>query len=155
LRVQATQVGPTGALSAAGKTPADKGTLTWNQNSQNPLSCDGYQANDTNSYQFYLGFSTLGNILYSVTYTVVQPTTTPVQFCLGTRHLRFTTRSGAPARPVILPNGKSGFVGLLPDCRPAQIGQLVACVVSRAPSGPNTILKAQVPAIGGDPWGRS
>jgi hypothetical protein len=127
--------------------------LTPNRESDHPLICRGYTASDSTSYQFFLGQSTLGNVLYSVTHTVTNAAPSRIQFCLGAR-FSFTTRSGT-ARPDTLPNGLSGFVGLLPQCRPDQLGELVACVVSKARSGRDTILKAQVPAIGGDPWGRS
>ena len=154
LRVQATEVPSAGAPSSARAKPADKGTLTWNQESDHPLTCGGYTASDRNSYQFFLGESTLGNVLYAVTYTIKNTDPSRAKFCLGAR-FSFTTSSGAGARRVKLPNGLSGFAGVLPQCRPAQLGQLVACVVSKTRSGSDTLLKAQVPAIGGDPWGRS
>ena len=142
------------APSSARSKPADKGMLTWTRQSNEPLTCDGYTASDPTSFQFYLGNSTLGNVLYSVTYTVNSTARGPAQACLGAR-FRFTTSSGADARSVTLPNGLSGFVGLLPRCRKDQLGELVACLVSRKPAGSNTVLTAQVPAIGGDPWMRS
>ncbi len=157
LTVQAKELPRATAPPSARPTPANKGMLTTGQESDHPLVCSGYTARDPTSYQFYLGNSTLGNVLYSITYTVNRTVPGPARLCLGAR-FSFKTNTGAVARPVTLPNGLKGFVGLLPKCGKDQIGQLVACVVpmkNPAASGPDTVLTAQVPAIGGDPWVRS
>jgi hypothetical protein len=152
-RVQAVATPPPSAPQSAAPAPAGKGVLTFAQNSDNPLTCSGYTPHDSNSFQFYLGQSTLGNVLYEITYTVMNTDPSQAQFCLGWR-FSFKTKGGKSVRQD-LPNGRSGFVGLLPRCTADQVGQLVPCLLSKAKSGSNTILSAQVPAIGGDPWGRS
>lgn len=156
LTVQAKEVPRATAPSSARPAPANKGMLTTGQESDHPLVCTGYRASDPTSYQFYLGESTLGNVLYSVTYRVKRTVPGPARLCLGAR-FSFKTNTGAHARPATLPNGLKGFVGVLPMCRKGQIGQLVACVVRTNPatSSADAVLTTQVPAIGGDPWVRS
>lgn len=153
-QVKAVELPSAGRPRSAGPTLADKGTLTPRTEVDNPLKCSGYTASDPTSYQFYLGDSTLGNVFYIVTYTVENIHSGPAQICLGAR-FKFTTKSGARARSAILPNGLRGRVGLLPLCSKDQIGKLVACLRSRNTTGSSTVLIAQVPAIGGDPWVRS
>jgi hypothetical protein len=149
LTVHGMELPAASAPPAARATPADKGRLTWNRQSDHSLTCDGYAASDPTSFQFYLGQSTLGNVLYSITYKVKSTHPKQAQLCLGAR-FQF-----AGARRVTLPNGLPGFVGVLPPCRPDDLGQRVACLISRTQSAPYTLLNAQLPAIGGDPWVRS
>jgi hypothetical protein len=148
---------PSPKAPLARATPTDTGMLTWDKESK-ALTCTGYTARDDTTYQFFLHLypkqSRLDNILYSLTYTGKNLGPGRAGLCLGAR-FKFTTASGAKLRSVTLPNGKSGFAGLLPLCSADQIGQPVACVVPNKPSDPDNVLKAQVPAIGGDPWVRS
>jgi hypothetical protein len=145
----------------AGAPPtSDNGTLNWalepDSDTSNPLTCGGYQPNDDTSFQFFLGQASLGSILYRITYTVTNTKPKDAQFCLGRVNFTFRTLSGKNAAPATLPNGLQGYVGLLPMCQPADIGTLVPCVVSKTPSGSSdTLLRVQVPALKGDPWGRS
>lgn len=146
-------------VPAGAPAPSDDGTLNWAQESNtqtdHPLSCGGYQPNDTTSFQFFLGQASLGSILYQITYTVMNTKPKDAQFCLGRVNFTFTTMSGKQAQPATLPNGLQGYVGLLPMCAPADIGTLVPCVTSKKASGSDTVLTVQVPALKGDPWGRA
>jgi hypothetical protein len=153
-QVQAMQTPSAGAPSA---TRADSGTLNQDQSSHNSLTCGGYKATDANSLQFFLGATSLGAAFYLITDTVKNTDPDRAQFCLGALY-PFRTMSGNMASEAALPNGLSGFVGLLPRCAPTSATQLASnapCVLSRMRSGSDSVLKVQVLAIGGDPWGRS
>ncbi|MGZ4183320.1 MAG: hypothetical protein ACXVUL_21880 [Solirubrobacteraceae bacterium] len=119
------------------------------------LDCSGYEPTDTGAYQFFLGGTFRGNVIYKVTYTVAT-TKSPakLQFCLGAT-FKFTTSSGKTSKAVQLPNGISGFVGLLPSCKRVPKGP---CLVSKASggNGQGVVLKLLIRAVGGeDPWGRA
>jgi hypothetical protein len=151
---QVQTVVPAGALPTT-----DNGTLNWAQEpdsqTNNPLTCGGYKPKDDTSFQFFLGQASLGSILYQIKYTVMNTKPKDAQFCLGRVNFTFMTMSKKNAQPATLPNGLQGYVGLLPMCQPADVGTLVPCVVSKTPSGPDAVLRVQVPALKGDPWGRS
>ncbi len=119
---------------AGAPATSDDGTLNWAQESDaetnDPLTCGGYQPKDANSFQFFLGQASLGGILYQIMYTVMNTKPKDTQFCLGRVNFTFTTMSGKPAQQATLPNGLQGYVGLLPMCAPADVGKLVPCVVS-------------------------
>lgn len=119
------------------------------------LDCAGYKPTDTAAYQFFLGGTFRGNVVYKVTDTVNNANPAKLQFCLGAT-FTFQTSSRKPAKAATLPNGLSGFVGLVPSCaNPVK----PPCLVSktRDPSNSsNAVLKLLVPAVAGaDPWGRS
>jgi hypothetical protein len=120
------------------------------------LDCAGYQATDTAAYQFFLGGTFRGNVIYKVTDTV-NTTKSPsrLQFCLGAT-FSFATSSGKPAKAAKLPNGLSGFVGLVPSCaKPPTAPCLVSKTRDQAGSR-NVVLKVLIPAVeGADPWGRA
>ena len=116
------------------------------------LDCAGYQPADTGAYQFYLGGTFRGTVVYKVTYTVnTTKSPTQLQFCLGATY-QFKTSSGKAAK-VTLPNGLSGFAGLVPSCKKAPKGP---CLVSKGPAGngQGAELKLLIRAVG-DPWGRA
>jgi hypothetical protein len=120
------------------------------------LDCGGYQPTDSGAFQFFLGATFRGNVTYRVTYTVNNAKATSLQFCLGAT-FKFKTSSGKQARPMTLPNGLSGFGGLVPSCKAVPDGP---CLVSKsqapAPNRQNAVLKLLVPAVeGADPWGRA
>jgi hypothetical protein len=145
-----------GTPVASASTLANSGTLNLDQRANNPLMCGGYPAQDSNSLQFYLGDTTLGNVFYLITDTVTNTDKASAQFCLGAVY-KFKTMSGKDAPAATLPNNLPGFVGLLPRCTTTNPGQLAAnapCVVSKKQSGKDAVLTVQVLAIG-DPWGRS
>jgi hypothetical protein len=141
------------SFSAPTSNPA-KGMLH-GQRVTGVLDCSGYQPTDTAAYQFFLGGTFRGNVIYKVTYTV-NTTKSPakLQFCLGAT-FKFTTSSNKPAKAVTLPNGLAGFVGLVPSCKRVPGGP---CLVSRssATNGQGAVLRLLIPAVqGADPWGRS
>jgi hypothetical protein len=119
------------------------------------LDCSGYQPTDTAAYQFFLGGTFRGNVFYKVTYTVAAAKSpAKLQFCLGAT-FKFTTSSGKTSKAIQLPNGLSGFVGLLASCKKVPKGP---CLVSKAlaANGQGVVLKLLIPAVeGADPWGRS
>jgi hypothetical protein len=119
------------------------------------LSCDGYQPTDTAAYQFFLGGTFRGHVIYKVTYTVnTKKSPAKLQFCLGATY-KFMTSSNKPAKAVTLPNGLPGFAGLVPSCKAVPKGP---CLVSKGPatSGQGAVLKLLIRAVvGEDPWGRS
>ena len=119
------------------------------------LTCRGYHPNDPDSVQFYLSGTTRSNITYRVTDTVSDANPDKLRFCLGATY-KFTTLSGKTSATVMLPNGLSGFAGLVPPCSKVPKGP---CLVSKspapAPESQDAVLKVLIPAIGGDPWGRA
>jgi hypothetical protein len=119
------------------------------------LDCAGYQPVDTSAYQFFLGGTFRGTVVYKVTYTV-DTTKSPakLEFCLGATY-KFKTSLGKAAKAVTLPNGLSGFAGLVPLCKKVPKGP---CLVSKgpAPGGQGAELKLLIRAVAGeDPWGRA
>lgn len=119
------------------------------------LDCDGYQPVDTTAYQFFLAGTLRRTVVYKVTYTVdTTKSPTELGFCLGATY-KFKTSSGTTATAVTLPNGLSGFAGLVPSCKKVPQGP---CLVSKGPAGngQGAELKLLIRAVaGGDPWGRS
>jgi hypothetical protein len=119
------------------------------------LDCAGYEPADIGAYQFYLGGTFRGTVVYKVTYTVnTTKPPTQLQFCLGATY-QFKTSSGKAAKAVTLPNGLAGFAGLVPSCKKAPKGP---CLVSKgsAGNGQGAELKLLIRAVGGgDPWGRA
>jgi hypothetical protein len=123
-----------------------------------PLQCQGYTRQDPNWFSFLASSSSRNT---RITYAVrpAAPETELVgntKFCLGASS-EFTTSSGTPAPAGTLPDGSSGFIGLLPFCT----GVGGPCIVSRgtspdanSPTGFDLLLKVFIPAeLAGDPWG--
>jgi hypothetical protein len=140
--------GTTGTISAA----FDVGT---------PLVCAGYTAQDPNWFSFLATSTANGK---EVHYTV-RPSAAgegilnATQFCLGAPYA-FQQRGGTPAPVGVLPDGSSGFIGLLPDCPVTPAGPCISLRFTKpdpaSPTGFDVVLVAQFPAgLAGDPWGRS
>lgn len=143
-------------------TMPNSGTLSVSPNVGAPLQCTGYTPQDANWWEFVMSSA---NRSKTIVYTLKTPhlTSTPTatvndtQFCFGAPSV-FTTRSGAPAAAGTLPDGSSGFIGLLPNC-PAS----GPCIVSRqsvpdvsSPTGFDIVVTVNIPeALAGDPWGRA
>lgn len=137
------------------------GTLSITVDAGVALVCPGYTAQDTNWYSFLSTSNATGKTL---TYTV-RPASAgseivgATQFCLGAPY-DFESRAGAPAPAGTLPDGSSGFIGLLPNCGKGSAGP---CVAKRAttpdsssPTGFDVVLTLTFPAgLPGDPWGRA
>jgi hypothetical protein len=93
-------------------------------------------------------------IVDQVSYTIVNASTQGLGFCLGALY-DFVTASGAMAPAGTLPNGNSGFLGLLPMCTsaaPPCISSIAPQVDSNANSGYDAVMSIQIPEQG-DPWG--
>jgi hypothetical protein len=135
------------------------GTLSESLDVGTPLQCPGYTAEDSNWFGFFL---TTADRRKLITYTVRPTGQGPglvgsTQFCFGAS-AEFTTSSGPPAGAGTLPDGSSGFIGLLPTCPAGG-----PCISSRgttpdpsSPTGFDIVLTAEIPAsFAGDPWGRA
>ena len=166
LQGQSCQTSVTTATSVLSVTanPSSSGSnaaiLTESDDVGTPLQCQGYTPQDPNWFSFLVNSA---NRTKLITYTVrpAAPEKELVgntQFCLGSPS-EFTTNSGTPAPAGTLPNGVSGFVGLLPFCSAIGGGP---CIDSRgttpdanSPTGFDIVLKVNIPAgLAGDPWCR-
>jgi hypothetical protein len=123
------------------------------------LVCNDYPALDPNWFSFNTSSTSVGKVVtYTVLPTSASDTPSTAQFCLGAPY-DFATRAGNLAPPGTLPDGTSGFIGLLPDCGPSPVGP---CVDRRAttpdpssPTGFDIVLTVTFPAgLPGDPIGR-
>lgn len=141
------------------------GTPSFNARTSNPghgmihgdrmtgvLDCGSYQPTDPGAFQFFLGAAFRGDVTYKVTYTVNNVKNVGnLQFCLGAT-FSFKTQSGQ-AKSVTLPNGLTGFAGLVQRCGPTPTPP---CLVSKTKVGKDAVLRVLIPAVkGADPWGRS
>jgi hypothetical protein len=112
-------------------TTEDAGTLTESVDVGSPLSCSaeangGYTGFDTNTYQFV----ETGLADKTITYTIDGVSSdNNVEMCFGAPY-EFVTNTDAEASSGTLPDGSSGFVGLLPDCD-ADFEGIGPCVESR------------------------
>lgn len=150
---------PTSTLTVNAPPNAGGNTLTISVDEGTQLTCGAYGSQDPNWYAFTA--SSTGE--KTVTYQVVPSSAehrvlAGFQFCLGAPY-EFTTRSGVPAAPGTLPDGSSGYIGLLPNC---PVSPAAPCIASRtsvpdsgSPTGFDAILKVRFPAgLPGDPYGR-
>jgi hypothetical protein len=149
---------PTGTTPTfyAGSTPTT-GMLHRNSEPTN-LNCKGYaRPADPDSVQFWIGGTFRGHVTYRVTDVVTNANPNALQFCLGAT-FTFTTASGQPAAATTLPNGLSGFVGLVPSCAIVD-PKKNPCMFSKTrptPGSKDAMLRVLVPAVAGeDPWGRA
>jgi len=133
------------------------GTLSVSVNVGTPLTCAYYEAADPNSWEF---FESTSNRSKLITYTINNTNPHGIQVCFGAPY-KFKTSSGQPAQPGTLPDGTSGFIGLLPFCKDSgckeQSGPCVQSIKSssgwNSESGYNTIVTVQIPAgLWGDPY---
>lgn len=149
----------TAPTSTAG-TGAKPGTLVTNQLFGQRITCQGYSQRSPITVAFKLLTKTPLNINYIVTDTLTNTTAQGIQFCLAAP-FAFKTASGQPAAKTHLPDGTSGFVGLLPSCANAPATAPCLEPVSTRPdttdssTGVDVIVRARVPTRtkGGDPWG--
>ncbi len=150
---------PTSTLTVNAPPNATSNTLTISVDEGTTLACTGYGSQDPNWY----GFQTSTTGEKTITYRVVPASAdhrvlAAFNFCLGAPY-EFTSKSGAPAPPGTLPDGSSGFIGLVPNCPVTPAGP---CVLSRtsvpdsgSPTGFDAVLKVRFPAgLPGDPYGR-
>ncbi len=135
------------------------GDLTVSSDVGTPLTCPGYTAQDGNWFSF-TSTSGAGKL---VTYVLMPSSARKeavgmTQFCFGATY-EFNTNTGTPAPAGTLPDGTSGYIGLLPLCSgtPTQ-----PCISSRSktsdpssPAGYDITFQVTIPAgLPGDPWGR-
>jgi hypothetical protein len=151
----------TSASTYAVISDAGSGTLSQTVNVGNKLRCGAYRFRDPNWYDSVVvpsGSSpptvAPAPIIDTVTYKIRNARAKGIGFCLGVGY-DFTTRSGAPAPARTLPNGKPGFIGLLPRCTSSKPPCISSVTQRRDPhvrSGHDALMKIQIPESG-DPWG--
>lgn len=154
---------------------ANAGSLTLNADLGTPLECSGYTPVDSHWYGFEMSSA---NRSKTVTYTLSEPypgagalpLALTAKFCFGASY-EFTTSAGTPAPAAALPDGSSGFIGVLPACPasgpclvapaslPAGFTQLCSTfsqfIWNTAACGITTLV-VDIPAgLAGDPWGRA
>jgi hypothetical protein len=144
-----------------GSSGPNVGILSESVDVGTPLQCQGYTPQDPNWFSFLVSSATRTKL---ITYTIrpAAPEKELVgntKFCFGSPS-EFTTSSRTPAPAGTLPDGSSGFIGLLPFCSPVSGGP---CVDSRrttldanSPTGFDIVLRVFIPAgMVGDPWGHA
>jgi hypothetical protein len=132
-------------------TTTAAGTLTENVDVGSPLSCadeanGGYTGFDTNTYQF---FEETGTADKTIVYTIDGVSSdNDVEMCFGATY-EFVTNEGGEAASGTLPDGTTGFVGLLPDCDDEFDG-IGPCIESRQFSTDDVdfvVVTVQVPGL--------
>ena len=141
---------------------APSGTLTQTVNVGTRLTCGSYRPRDPNWYDSVVvppasqtPTAAPISIVDDVSYTLRNTTAEGIGFCLGAAY-DFTTASGNQAPAGALPNGKPGFIGLLPRCsesKPPCIASVSQKRDASAKTGFDTLMKVRIPE-NGDPWGR-
>ncbi|HEY5316739.1 MAG TPA: hypothetical protein VIJ20_02075 [Solirubrobacteraceae bacterium] len=151
-------------IADADPSRSNSGTLSESDDVGAPLQCGGYTQEDANWWEFDMSSA---NRSKTIVYTIkqfllpLQGTLNAIleltQVCFGSTS-DFITSSGTPAPAGTLPDGTSGFVGLLPNCPSAG-----PCVESR--QGPldldnnigfDIVVSIYVPeGLAGDPWART
>jgi hypothetical protein len=158
----AVKTAPTATLVNRNQT----GQLIDKVDSGTQVRCAGYTKRDPVTFSFQLLTATSVKISYLITDRITNTTANGIHFCLAAS-FRFRTLSGRPATPTQLPDGTSGYVGLLPVCANPNLPAGAAtrpCVASvttvsdsSSSTGEDVILTVRVPVVtkGGDPWGGS
>jgi hypothetical protein len=143
---------------------AASGTLNQTVNVGGQMRCGNHHFSDPNWYDSFVSPAATAPpsptpaaaIVDEVTYKIRNATAKGIGFCLGAAY-DFVTASGAQAPAGKLPNGKSGFVGLLPMCtsaKPPCISSISQRPDSSTPARHDVLMKIQIPESG-DPWGRA
>jgi hypothetical protein len=141
---------------------AASGTLQGTLDVGKRLKCGSYRFRDPNWYESVVtqppGTTAppagTPPIVDTVSYTIVNASTQGLGFCLGALY-DFVTASGAMAPAGKLPNGNTGFIGLLPMCTSGAtpcISTIAPQTDANAKSGFDAVLSIQIPEHG-DPWG--
>ena len=141
---------------------ATTGSLNGTLNVGKRLRCGSYRFRDPNWYDSVVTqpVGTTGPpagtppIVDTVSYTIVNTSTQGLGFCLGAGY-DFVTASGAMAPAGTLPNGKPGFIGMLPMCTSGAtpcISTISPQADPNAASGFDAFMSLQIPEQG-DPWG--
>jgi hypothetical protein len=142
-------------------SPATAGTLSISFDVGTALVCAGYTAQDANWFSYLSTSTSTGKtVVYTVRPSFVVPELVGnTQFCFGSPS-PFEQRGGGSAPAGTLPDGSSGFIGLVPNCFSTSKG---VCISGRSttpdamsPTGFDVVLTVRFPAgITGDPWGRA
>ena len=142
---------------------SNAGTLSLSVDAGTRLTCKGYYAQDLNWWEFV---SSSNNRSKLITYTINNTSPKGIQVCFGAPY-EFTTSSGKPAASGTLPDGTSGFIGLLPFCgkdggcqKTQTNGPCIQSITSSkdwsSKSGYDAKVTVQVPAgLQGDPYMRA
>lgn len=148
---------PVGSVNIVATAGAGQGQLV--ESTEPPLTdgeCTGYNSLDQNGYVYE---STVARSTV-VTITIVPQSAIklpPVkvlasqQMCFGATQ-EFIDNQGQPAPSALLPDGTTGFVGLLPDCTPRSSGPChdrasdKTVPDAKSPTGYDIVLIADVPA---------
>jgi hypothetical protein len=112
------------------------GTITESVDVGSPLSCaapanGGYTGFDPHTYQFFETGTVQKTLIYEL-FGLTSDQIGAVQMCFGAPY-EFTVNNGTQAAPGTLPDGTSGFVGLLPGC-----GAVEPCIQSIVPFSNDT-----------------
>ena len=155
----ATVTTPTSSFTVAAGPGPSTGTLTASVDPGNPLVCPGYEGIDSHWYGF---FESTFQRDKTITYTVLNTSssTTGVEFCFGAPY-EFETLGDHQAPSGTLPDGSTGFVGLLENCDNATESAPDPCVQSimavpddSVDTGFDTTVTVTIPAgLTGDPAG--
>jgi hypothetical protein len=157
----------------------NSGTLSESIDVGSPLQCAGYTQEDPNWYEFTMSST---NRSKTLNYVIKQPaiplegTVNAIlaltQVCFGAPY-DFTTSTGTLAPAGTLPDGSSGYIGLLPTCSssvpsnppstPLGPGDSGPCIASKGTQldlsnelGFDIVLTVSVPeGLAGDPWPRA
>jgi hypothetical protein len=145
----------TAGSSYTGISDSTSGTLLGALDVGTRLTCRGYKNRDPNWYESIVS-GTTSVPAYQIQYTLKDSTPSGFHACMGLAY-KFTTASGKKARPGKLPNGKPGFIGLLPPCLPTTIGPCVLSITSsqdpKSTTGVDTNVVLRIPpSAPGDPW---
>lgn len=157
------QAGSGGDASLAATVVSGSGLLLESANANNgaQLTCSGSTSIDPNTYTFL----TTGDLVASKVATITMLGVTingsvtkflhAQQVCFGAT-VDFVTASGALAPSGVLPDGSSGYIGLLPDCTGSTAGPCHDQNSDSATLVGSTYtvrLVADIPAAyAGDPW---
>ncbi len=139
----------------------DAGTLSGTIDPGQPLMCSGYSAKDRNWYGVVE--TPVSGAIYrakTITYTLKNTSPQGVEVCFGAPY-EFETIGDQKAPPGTLPDGSSGFVGLLEHCESfpeppeACVASITGVPDPSISSGQNTVATIRIDAgLPGDPWGR-
>jgi hypothetical protein len=157
----------TNVSSYTAVSDAGSGTLVGGLDVGKRLVCGGYKAQDPNWYDSVLNNGPT-SVNYQIQYTLKDTDPSRLRVCFGLPY-EFIAASGNNAHSAQLPNGKPGFVGLLPACpvgtvapAPAPTGPCVSSITPvqdpNAKTGYDANVVAQVPAQSPngapatDPW---
>lgn len=143
--------------SPSGTGSNNAGTLSGTVDADHALVCPGYTARDPNWYEVNESTDARAK---TITYVLKNTKPAGVHVCFGASY-SFEVLNDSEAPPATLPDGSSGYIGLLENCESYPEGP-EACVQSivgvrdaSAPCKEDTVATIRIDAgLSGDPWGR-